>query len=90
VPTFEQLDALSSPELHDRAVHRAERRLDVKFLWDLLKEIPVAEAAQGDTGDAQADIQSAGVRVAHAVRESPQLMDALRPFYIDYLLKHER
>ncbi len=88
--TFEQLDALSSTELHDRAVHRAEHRLDVKFLWDLLKEIPVAEAAQGDTGDAQADIQSAGVRVAHAVRESPELMEALRPFYIDYLLKHER
>jgi hypothetical protein len=90
VATFEQLDALSSTELHDRAVHRAEHRLDVKFLWDLLKEIPVAEAAQGDTGDAQADIQSAGVRVAHAVRESPELMEALRPFYIDYLLKHER
>jgi hypothetical protein len=89
VATFEQLDALSSSELHDRAVHRAERHLDVKFFWDLLKEIPVAEAAQGDTGDAQADIQSAIVRIAHAVSESPELQNALRPFYIDYLLKHD-
>jgi hypothetical protein len=87
--TFEQLDALPSSELHDRAVHRAERHLDVKFFWDLLKEIPVAEAAQGDTGDAQADIQSAGVRLARAVSESPELQDAMRPFYIDYLLRHD-
>jgi hypothetical protein len=87
--TFEQLDALPSSELHDRATHRAERHLDVRFFWDLLKEIPVAEAARGDTGDAQADIQSAGVRIAHAVSESPGLQDALRPFYIDYLLRHD-
>lgn len=87
--TFEQLDALPSSELHDRAMHRAERHLDVKFFWDLLKEIPVAEAAQGDTGDAQADTQSAVVRVAHAVSESPGLQDAMRPFYIDYLLRHD-
>jgi hypothetical protein len=87
--SFEQLDALPSNELHDRATHRAERHLDMRFFWNLLKEIPVAEAAHGDTGDAQADIQSAGVRVAHAVSESPELQDALRPFYIDYLLKHD-
>jgi hypothetical protein len=86
--TFEQLDALPSSELHDRATHRAERHLDVKFFWDLLTELPVAEAAAGDTGDAQADIQSAGVRIARAMNESPEVQDALRPFYIDYLLEH--
>jgi hypothetical protein len=87
VTTFEQLDALSSRELHDRAIHRAERHLDVKFFWHLIKETPVAEAVAGDTGDARVDVQHASTQVGHAVDESPQLMDALRPLYIDYLLK---
>ena len=46
--TFEELDALSSHELHDRAVKRAERHLDVKFFWRLLQEGTAADAADGD------------------------------------------
>ena len=45
--TFEELDALSTRELHDRAVKRAERRLDVKFFWRLIQEGTAAEAAEG-------------------------------------------
>lgn len=86
--TFEELDALTSDELHDRAIHRAERHLDVKFFWNLLAEIPAAEAARGDTGQAEADVQSATLQVTDAVNQSPGLKDALRPVYIDYLLKH--
>ena len=40
VPTFEELDQLSSKELHDRAVHRARRHLDVRFYWEILSAIP--------------------------------------------------
>jgi hypothetical protein len=36
----EDLESLSTQELHDRAVHRAEKHLDVKFLWSLLQAIP--------------------------------------------------
>ncbi|MGI8844877.1 MAG: hypothetical protein ACR2HC_01655 [Thermoleophilaceae bacterium] len=87
--TFEQLDALGSGELHDRAVSRAERHLDVKFFWRLLEAVPVAEAARGDVGEADADVQRASVLLADAADQSPGLKDALRPVYIDYLLKHD-
>ena len=36
----DDLDALSTEELHDRAVARAERHLDVRFFWRLLQAIP--------------------------------------------------
>ena len=39
------LDELSTQELHDRAVRRAERHLDVRFFWSLLELIPAAETA---------------------------------------------
>ena len=57
----DDLDALSSRELHDRAVHRALRHLDVAFLWELLREIPAGEAAAGhpDAGSADASHLSA-------------------------------
>ena len=44
--TETDLEALSSRELHDMAVHRAVRHGDVKFLWELLRAIPAAEASE--------------------------------------------
>jgi hypothetical protein len=41
----EDLENLSSKELHDRAVERAARHLDVGFLWRLLRAIPAARLA---------------------------------------------
>jgi hypothetical protein len=38
----DDLDQLSTRELHDRAVRRAEKHLDLKFLWSLLERIPAA------------------------------------------------
>ncbi len=49
------LDALSSRELHDRAVRRALHHLDVGFLWELLRAIPAGEAAAGHPANAAAD-----------------------------------
>ena len=46
-PMAEDLEQLPTRELHDRAVHRAERHLDVRFFWALLKLIPAAEALSG-------------------------------------------
>ena len=43
----DELEALSSSELHDRAVRRAVHHLDVGFLWELLRTIPAGEAAAG-------------------------------------------
>jgi hypothetical protein len=89
----EDLEKLPSKELHDRAVHLAERRLDVRFLWRLLKAIPVAEAAAGNLEEAEADVAVADlVPLVHDFVHSDEgeLADALRPMYVEYLEAHEK
>ena len=38
--TREELEALSSKELHDRALNYAQHHLDVKFFYELLAMMP--------------------------------------------------
>jgi hypothetical protein len=84
-----QLEQLSTRELHDRAVHRAERHLDVRFFWSLLALIPAAEAASGDQGEADFDIQFSKGLISDALHSGDgALGEALRPLFIDYLRKH--
>jgi hypothetical protein len=93
VATREDLERLSSKELHDRAVRLAERRLDVVYLWRLLKAIPVAEVAAGNLEEAEADVGVADlVPLLHDFVHADEggLADALRPMYIEYLEEHER
>ena len=91
MPTREELDALSSKELHDRAMKLARHRLDIGFFWDLLKTIPVAEAATGNTDDSIEDVNHIAARVEDAFdADEGELADAMRPFYLDYLLEHEK
>lgn len=84
-----QLEQLSSKELHDLAVSRARRHLDIKFFWDLMKVLPVAEAGAGKLDEAEADLEST---IAHIddITDSGEgeVADLLRPFYLDYLAKH--
>ena len=56
------LDALTAEQLHDRAVRHALRHLDVGFFITLMKRLPVAEAAVGDVGEAEADVLTLRVR----------------------------
>jgi len=85
----EDLDRLSTRELHDRAVHRAERHLDVKFFWSLLQMIPAAESVSGDAGEAAFDIQASRGLIADALHSGEgELGEAMRPLFIDYLRKH--
>lgn len=85
----DDLDQLSTHELHDRAVHRAEKHLDLKFLWSLLKMIPAAEALSGDEGEANYDIESSKGLISDAIHSGDgALGEALRPVFIDYLRKH--
>jgi hypothetical protein len=85
----ENLEELSTQELHDRAVKRAERHLDVKFLWTLLQMIPAAETARGDQGEADFDIQFSKGLIKDAMHSGDgELGEALRPVFIDYLRKH--
>jgi hypothetical protein len=88
-PAAPDLESLSTQELHDRAVHRAERHLDVRFFWSLLQMIPAAKSASGDLGEADYDIQSSKGLIYDAVHSREgRFGDALRPLFIDYLRKH--
>ena len=85
----EDLDQLSTRELHDRAVRRAEKHLDLKFFWSLLQMIPAAETISGDVGEAELDIQYARRLISDALHSGDgKLGEALRPVFIDYLRKH--
>ena len=85
----EDLDELSTQQLHDRAIRRAERHLDVKFFWSLLKAIPAAETLAGDPGEAEYDIQFSKGLISDALRSGDGAVgEALRPLFIDYLRRH--
>ena len=85
----EDLDKLPTPELHDRAIHRAEKHLDVKFFWSLLKLIPAAEALSGDQGESDYDMQFSKGLILDALHSGEgELGEALRPVFIDYLREH--
>jgi hypothetical protein len=83
------LDQLSSKELHHLAVSHARRHLDVRFFWDLLKYLPVAEASAGKLEEAEADIESVIAHVDDVTDAGEgEVGDLLRPFYLEYLQKH--
>jgi hypothetical protein len=84
------LEQLSSKELHDLAVSHARRHLDVRFFWDLLKYLPVAEASAGKLEEAEADIESVIAHVDDVTDAGEgEVGDLLRPFYLEYLEKHD-
>ena len=85
----DDLDRLSSQELHDLAVSRAKRHFDVRFFWDLMRVLPTAEAAAGELDEAETDVLRLSAHVddvADAGRG--EVGDLLRPFYLEYLRKH--
>jgi len=89
VSTRDELEALSSRELHDLAVHRALRHVDVEFLWELLRAIPAAEASEGNSIEAGRDITKVTALISDAISSGEgEVAEALRPLYIDYLAKH--
>jgi hypothetical protein len=89
VVTRSELEALPTKELHDRAVARAERHLDVGFLWDLVRALPVAEEVAGDDQHSKIDI-ARPLALLNDFRNADEgeLGEALRPLYIDYLEEH--
>ncbi|GAB2643359.1 hypothetical protein [Nocardia goodfellowii] len=85
----EELENLSSKELHDEAVKLAVRHGDVKFLWQLLKRIPAAEAAAGDPGESEADIKYVLPLIDDYIHAGDgAVAEQLRPFYLEYLAEH--
>jgi len=86
---YEELDKLSSKELHERAVKTAVRRVDVKYLWELLTLIPAAEAAAGNLNESELDIKYVLPLIDDYLHAGDsEIADQLRPFYIRYLAEH--
>ena len=87
--TRDELDALSSRELHDLAVRRALHHLDVEFLWELQRALPAAEASEGHANEAGRDVTHLSVLLDDAVGSGEgDVAEALRPLYLDYLIMH--
>jgi hypothetical protein len=87
--TREELEALPTRELHDRATERARRHLDVAFLWRLLETIPAAEAAIGDEDRSKIDILRPLALINDLYdADEGELAEALRPLYVEYLAEH--
>jgi hypothetical protein len=83
------LDRLSSQELHDLAVSRAKRHLDVRFFWQLMQTLPTAEAAAGELDEAETDVMQLSAHVDDITDSGRgEVGDLMRPFYIDYLRRH--
>jgi hypothetical protein len=83
------LDALSSKELHDRAVRYALRHLDIPFFVRLMKALPVAEAAAGDLDGAEADAMTLRAHIDDVTDSGEgEVAELLRPLYLDYLRGH--
>ena len=83
------LEELSSAELHDLAVHRARRHLDVGFFWGLMQRLPAAEAAAGQFNESDAEIMHISAHIDDVTDSGKgEVAELLRPFYLEYLNKH--
>lgn len=86
----DDLEPLSSAELHDLAVSRARRHVDLKFFWELLERLPAAEAVAGQQEDADADLQGLTAHIDDITDSGRgEVAEQLRPFYLEYLRRHD-
>jgi hypothetical protein len=87
--TPDTLEALTSKELHDLAVGRAKRHLDIRFFWRLAQVLPLAESAAGDRHAAEADVQMLRAHIDDVTESGEgEVAELLRPFYLEYLREH--
>jgi hypothetical protein len=90
--SFEELDALSTEELRERAFARARERRDIGFFWSVLGHLPNADEAEALDGAPNSVGPTIDEAVAlwremtgHGYEETAPL---LRAAFIDYLLEH--
>ena len=89
--TVDELDALSTDELRERAFALARERRDVKFFWDLFQHVPHGheDSHDGWLGSLAATIDDA-VALWNEVtgHDYGKAEPLVRAAFIDYLLKH--
>jgi hypothetical protein len=90
-PSFDELDAMPTEDLRERAFDQARERRDVRFFWSVLRHLPAAE--ETENLDASLGAYAASVDDAVAMwREMAgeggygDVEPLLRAKFIDYLL----
>lgn len=68
VPSVDELDALPTDELRERAFAKAEHHLDLAFFWDLVKHLPASEG-MADEDASFGNITGGITEATQAVRE---------------------
>ena len=87
-PADEKYRKLSSRELHDLAVRKARRHLDIRFFWRLMEVLPAAQAAAGDLREAEADVAQMSAHLNDITDAGRgEVAEQLRPFYLEYLTR---
>ena len=70
-------------------MHRARRHLDVRFFWQLMGNLPAAEAAAGQWDESDADVLKISAHIDDVTDSGHgEVAELLRPFYLEYLQKH--
>ena len=87
--TRAELQALPIKELHDLAMETARKHVDVGFLWEVVKALPVAEEVIGDDQRSKVDILRPLALINDFLYDSDSgaVGEALRPLYVDYLVE---
>ena len=87
--TRAELEALPIKELHDLAMETARNHVDVGFLWEVVKALPVAEEIIGDDQRSKVDILRPLALINDFLYDSDSgaVGEALRPLYVDYLVE---
>jgi hypothetical protein len=86
--TREDLETMSSADLHERAIRSARADGDLDWLWQLLRSIPAAEGQVGDLEDSGMDVAGTVSAINGYARADRDLPDELRSHYVDYLVEH--
>jgi hypothetical protein len=92
-PTLDELDALTTEELRERAFHVARERHDVKFFVQVIRLLPASEDAGenidgslGSIGESITDL--VGVWREFTGHGLGSAEPVLRAEFIDYLMKY--
>jgi hypothetical protein len=86
--TSDDLETLSSRQLHERAIDLAKAGGDVDWLWHILGSI----AAEGELGELdESGLEVAGLvsAINGCIRADRSAEETLRPQYVAYLLEHQ-
>ena len=95
MPSYEELDALTTDELRGRAFTLAQHRHDVGFFWDLVKHLPAAASLATEDGSPGNVVGSLAelVRLGHEMFNADtidlgQAEPLIRERFTSYLIEH--